>query len=135
MFIIENSSVVAFVRIPLCGFARVGCQLLVFLPSTDTNYFSFFKADDVFLKDTIEAAAWCQLQSFTDHVSLPMVIGMEGAEQQAALAELKSVDRSCPEESPNRIEPFQFVFNSKDYEMFCVEMFDRRKLKVFASWE
>ncbi|XP_030211826.1 uncharacterized protein LOC115543565 [Gadus morhua] len=93
------------------------------------------EADDVFLKDTIEAAAWCQLQSFTDHVSLPMVIGMEGAEQQAALAELKSVDRSCPEESPNRIEPFQFVFNSKDYEMFCVEMFDRRKLKVFASWE
>ena len=109
---------------------------MFFLPSTDTNYFSFFKADDVFLKDTIEAAAWCQLQSFTDHVSLPMVIGMEGAEQQAALAELKSVDRSCPEESPNRIEPFQFGFNSKkDYEMFCVEMFDRRKLKVFASWE
>ncbi|XP_056463769.1 centromere protein N [Gadus chalcogrammus] len=93
-------------------------------------------ADDVFLKDTIEAAAWCQLQTFTDLVSLPMVIGMEGAEQQALLAELKSVDRSCPEESPNRIEPFQFSFNSKkDYEMFCVEMFDRRKLKVFASWE
>ena len=136
MFITENSSVVAFVSIPLCGFARVGCQLLFFLPSTDTNYFSFFKADDVFLKDTIEAAAWCQLQSFTDHVSLPMVIGVEGAEQQALLAELKSVDRSCPEESPNRIEPFQFVFNSKkDYEMFCVEMFDRRKLKVFASRE
>lgn len=109
---------------------------MFFLPSTDTNYFSFFKADDVFLKDTIEAAAWCQLQSFTDHVSLPMVIGMEGAEQQAALAELNSVDRSCPEESQNRIEPFQFVFNSKkDFEMFCVEMFDQRKLKVFASWE
>ncbi|XP_059891392.1 uncharacterized protein LOC132445431 isoform X1 [Gadus macrocephalus] len=94
------------------------------------------KADDVFLKDTIEAAAWCQLQTFTDHVSLPMVIGVEGAEQQALLAELKSVDRSCPEESLNRIEPFQFFFNSKkDYEMFCVEMFDRRKLKVFAYWE
>ena len=109
---------------------------MFFLPSTDTNYFSFFKADDVFLKDTIEAAAWCQLQTFTDHVSLPIVIGMEGAEQQALLAELKSVDRSCLEESPNRIEPFQFFFNSKkDYEMFCVEMFDRRKLKVFASWE
>ncbi|CAL8237691.1 unnamed protein product [Boreogadus saida] len=94
------------------------------------------KADDIFLKDAMEAGAWCQLQTFTNHVSLPMVIGMEGAEQQALLAELKSVDRSCPEESPIRIEPFQFFFNSqKDYEMFCVEMFDRRKLKVFASWE
>ncbi|CAL8372752.1 unnamed protein product [Gadus morhua 'NCC'] len=34
--------------------------------------------DDVVLKDTIQAAAWCQLQSFKDSVSLPEVIGMDG---------------------------------------------------------
>ncbi|CAL8356108.1 unnamed protein product [Boreogadus saida] len=33
--------------------------------------------DDVVLKDRIQAAAWCQLQSFKDSVSLPEVIGME----------------------------------------------------------
>ncbi|CAL8239884.1 unnamed protein product [Gadus morhua 'NCC'] len=125
-----------------CHFTQEGHQMVngllapVFRVTRKRKRKVLTKADDVFLKDTIEAAAWCQLQTFTDHVSLPMVIGVEGAEQQALLAELKSVDRSCPEESPNRIEPFQFFFNSKkDYEMFCVEMFDRRKLKVFASWE
>jgi hypothetical protein len=49
--------------------------------STDTNNFSFFfKEDYVVLKDTIQAAAWCHLQSFKDSVSLPEVIGMEGWE-------------------------------------------------------
>ncbi|CAL8342013.1 unnamed protein product [Gadus morhua 'NCC'] len=33
--------------------------------------------DYVVLKDTIQAAAWCHLQSFKDSVSLPEVIGME----------------------------------------------------------
>ena len=49
-----------------------------------THYFSFFfKEDDVFLEDTLEAAAWCRLQqSFTDTFSLPLVIGMEGEEHE-----------------------------------------------------
>ena len=87
-FITENSSVlVAFVCIPFCGFGRVGCST-----SRDTNYFSFFFKEDVVLKDTIQAAAWCRLQSFKDSVSLPEVIGMEGWEQMAASTERKSDD-------------------------------------------
>ena len=101
---------------------------------TDTNNFSFFfKEDDVVLKDTIQAAAWCHLQSFKDSVSLPEVIGMEGWEQMAASTQRKSDDGGDEEET---WKPFQFSFRlHTDYELFCVEMMDRRNLKVFASFE
>ncbi|CAL8257427.1 unnamed protein product [Arctogadus glacialis] len=89
--------------------------------------------DDVVLKDTIQAAAWCQLQSFKDSVSLPEVIGMEGWEQMAASTQRKSHDGGDEEET---WKPFQFSFRlHTDYELFCVEMMDRRNLKVFASFE
>ncbi|CAL8255536.1 unnamed protein product [Boreogadus saida] len=89
--------------------------------------------DDVVLKDTIQAAAWCQLQSFKDSVSLPEVIGMEGWEQMAASTQRKSHDGGDEEET---WKPFQFSFRLQtDYELFCVEMMDRRNLKVFASFE
>ncbi|CAL8255990.1 unnamed protein product [Boreogadus saida] len=89
--------------------------------------------DDVVLKDTIQAAAWCQLQSFKDSVSLLEVIGMEGWEQMAASTQRKSHDGGDEEET---WKPFQFSFRlHTDYELFCVEMMDRRNLKVFASFE
>ncbi|CAL8255323.1 unnamed protein product [Boreogadus saida] len=89
--------------------------------------------DDVVLKDTIQAAAWCQLQSFKNSVSLPEVIGMEGWEQMAASTQRKSHDGGDEEET---WKPFQFSFRlHTDYELFCVEMMDRRNLKVFASFE
>ncbi|CAL8378225.1 unnamed protein product [Boreogadus saida] len=89
--------------------------------------------DDVVLKDTIQAAAWCQLQSFKDSVSLLKVIGMEGWEQMAASTQRKSHDGGDEEET---WKPFQFSFRlHTDYELFCVEMMDRRNLKVFASFE
>ncbi|XP_059929373.1 uncharacterized protein LOC132473321 [Gadus macrocephalus] len=89
--------------------------------------------DYVVLKDTIQAAAWCQLQSFKDSVSLPEVIGMEGWEQMAASTQRKSHDGGDEEET---WKPFQFSFRlHTDYELFCVEMMDRRNLKVFASFE
>ncbi|KAK0143600.1 hypothetical protein N1851_018275 [Merluccius polli] len=92
--------------------------------------------DDVVLKDTIQAAAWCQLQSFKDSVSLPEVIGMEGWEQMAASTERKSDDGGDEEKTCKKIKPFQFSFRlHTDYELFCVEMMDRRNLKVFASFE
>ena len=104
------------------------------MSSTDTNNCSFFfKEDDVVLKDTIQAAAWCQLQSFKDSVSLPEVIGMEGWEQMAASTQRKSHDGGDEEET---WKPFQFSFRlHTDYELFCVEMMDRRNLKVFPSFE
>ncbi|XP_059899586.1 uncharacterized protein LOC132451243 isoform X1 [Gadus macrocephalus] len=89
--------------------------------------------DDVVLKDTIQAAAWCQLQSFKDRVSHPEVIGMEGWEQMAASTQRKSHDGGDEEET---WKPFLFSFRlHTDYELFCVEMMDRRNLKVFASFE
>ncbi|CAL8282791.1 unnamed protein product [Gadus morhua 'NCC'] len=89
--------------------------------------------DDVVLKDTIQAAAWCQLQYFKDSVSLPEVIGMEGWEQMAASTQRKSYDGGDEEETR---KPFQFSFRFQtDYELFCVEIMDRRNLKVFASFE
>ncbi|XP_059915856.1 uncharacterized protein LOC132463593 isoform X2 [Gadus macrocephalus] len=89
--------------------------------------------EDVVLKDTIQAAAWCQVQSFKDSVSLPEVIGMEGWEQRAASVQRKSHDGGDEEEA---WQPFQFSFQLQtDYELFCVEMMDRRNLKVFASFE
>ncbi|KAK0135978.1 hypothetical protein N1851_024264 [Merluccius polli] len=92
--------------------------------------------DDVVLKDTIQAATWCQLQSFKDSVSLPEVIGMEGWEQMAASTERKSDDGGDEEKTCKKIKPFQFSFRlHTDYELFCVEMMDRRNLKVFASFE
>ncbi|KAK0146581.1 hypothetical protein N1851_014085 [Merluccius polli] len=92
--------------------------------------------DDVVLKDTIQAAAWCQLQSFKDSVSLPEVIGMEGWEQMAASTERKSDDGGDEEKTCKKIKPFQFSFRlHTDYELFSVEMMDRRNLKVFASFE
>ncbi|KAK0135981.1 hypothetical protein N1851_028134 [Merluccius polli] len=75
---------------------------------------------DVVLKDTIQAATWCQLQSFKDSVSLPEVIGMEGWEQMAASTERKSDDGGDEEKN---------VLHT-DYELFCVEMMDRRKPEV-----
>ena len=78
------------------------------MSSTDTNNFSFFfKEDYVVLKDTIQAAAWCQLQSFMDSVSLPEVIGMEGWEQMAVSTQRKSHDGGDEEET---WKPFQFSF-------------------------
>ena len=78
------------------------------MSSTDTNNFSFFfKEDYVVLKDTIQAAAWCQLQSFKDSVSLPEVIGMEGWEQMTASTQRKSHDGGDEEET---WKPFQFSF-------------------------
>ncbi|KAK0135141.1 hypothetical protein N1851_019142 [Merluccius polli] len=92
--------------------------------------------DDVVLKDTIQAAAWCQLLSYKDSVSLPEVIGMEGWEQMAASTERKSDDGGDEEKTCKKIKPFQFSFRlHTDYELFCVEMMDRRNLKVFASFE
>ncbi|CAL8287098.1 unnamed protein product [Arctogadus glacialis] len=96
-------------------------------------YRLLIQEDDVVLKDTIQAAAWCQLQSFKDSVSLPEVIGMEGWEQMAASTQRKSHDGGDEEET---WKPFQFSFRlHTDYELFCVEMMDRRNLKVFASFE
>ena len=96
------------------------------MSSTDTNYFSFFfREDDVLLKDTLK------LQSFPDSVSLPLVIVMEGWERQAA-----STDCRGEGETHHKIEPFLLSFKSKnDDGRFCVEMFDRRNLEVFASFE
>ncbi|CAL8387954.1 unnamed protein product [Boreogadus saida] len=73
-----------------------------------------------------------KLQSFKDSVSLPEVIGMEGWEQMAASTQCKSHDGGDEEET---WKPFQFSFIHTDYELFCVEMMDRRNLKVFASFE
>ena len=61
--------------------------------------------------------------------------GMEGEEQEAASTELSSDNGSDQEETQNKMEPFLFSFISKNDDIFCVENFDRRKLKVFASFE
>ncbi|XP_056441014.1 uncharacterized protein LOC130378155 [Gadus chalcogrammus] len=74
--------------------------------------------EDVVLKDTIQAAAWCQVQSFKDSVSLPEVLGMEGWEQRAASVQRKSHDGGDEEEA---WQPFRFSFQLQtDYELFCV---------------
>ena len=103
--------------------------MIVFFSQVQTHHFSFFCKDDVFLKGAIEAAAWCRLQSFNDSFSLPIIIGMKGEELEAALTELRADDCRDPEESQNKIEPLCFFFKSRiDYEMFCVEMLDKRNL-------
>ncbi|CAL8326568.1 unnamed protein product [Boreogadus saida] len=114
--------------------AQKGLELLQQHPALKDQvmYRLLIQEDDVVLKDTIQAAAWCQLQSFKDSVSLPEVIGMEGWEQMAASTQRKSHDGRDEEET---WKPFQFSFRlHTDYELFCVEM-DRRNLKVFASFE
>ncbi|CAL8235758.1 unnamed protein product [Arctogadus glacialis] len=115
--------------------AQKGLELLQQHPALKDQvmYRLLIQEDDVVLKDTIQAAAWCQLQSFKDSVSLPEVIGMEGWEQMAASTQRKSHDGGDEEET---WKPFQFSFRlHTDYELFCVEMMDRRNLKVFASFE
>ena len=95
----------------------------------------FFKEKDA-LSDIIEAATWCQTQSFHDRVSLPAVIGMDREGQKTALAGLKSNYSRDEEETLLCMEPFLFRFNSqRDYEHFCKELIDRRKLIVSASFE
>ncbi|CAL8258912.1 unnamed protein product [Arctogadus glacialis] len=115
--------------------AQKGLELLQQHPALKDQvmYRLLIQEDDVVLKDTIQAAAWCQLQSFKDSVSLPEVIGMEGWEQMAASTQRKSHDGGDEKET---WKPFQFSFRlHTDYELFCVEMMDRRNLKVFASFE
>ena len=85
------------------------------MSSTDTNYFLFFHQDDVVLKDTIQAAAWCQLQSFKDSVSLPEVIGMEGWEQMAASTERKSDDGGDEEKTCKKIKKLNHSNSHSDY--------------------
>ncbi|XP_035605745.1 uncharacterized protein LOC118366972 isoform X2 [Oncorhynchus keta] len=44
---------------------------------------------DVLLRDTLEAARWCECQTFKGTVSLPSVIGMDGEDRITTLKELR----------------------------------------------
>ncbi|XP_031659046.1 uncharacterized protein LOC116356632 [Oncorhynchus kisutch] len=87
---------------------------------------------DVLLRDTLEAARWCERQTFKGTVSLPSVIGMDGEDRITTLKELR-----CREDEEENIllkEPFMFPFQlQRDYEKFCVEAVDKKKMTVFTS--
>ena len=110
---------------------------IVFFGQVRTHYLSFFfKEEDVFLKETLEAAAWCQWRCFTDSVSLPMVTGMEGEKQEAAEQQSCNPMPAGTRKKPiTRLNRSSSHSNQKDDCEFCVEMFDGRNLKVFASSE
>jgi hypothetical protein len=58
----------------------------------------FFKEADVLLRDTLEAARWCELQTFKGTVSLHSVIGMDGEGRITTLKEVWLYDGLDEEE-------------------------------------
>lgn len=97
--------------------------------------FFFFKEADVLLRDTLEAERWCKTQTFKGTVSLPIVIGMDKEDRITTLMELWLYNGPDDEENIVLMEPFMFSFQlQSDYEIFCVEALDNRKIKVFASF-
>ncbi|KAM9478517.1 uncharacterized protein ACWYII_006158 isoform 1-T1 [Salvelinus alpinus] len=65
---------------------------------------------DVLLRDTLEAARWCERQTFKGTVSLPSVIGMDGEDRITTLKELRLYDGLDEEENILLKEPFMFSF-------------------------
>ena len=83
----------------------------------------FFKEADVLLRDTLEAARWCELQTFKGTVCLHSVIGMDGEDRITTLKELRLYDGLDEEEIILLKEPFMFQLQ-RDDEMFYVEAVD-----------
>ncbi|RVE73765.1 hypothetical protein OJAV_G00034750 [Oryzias javanicus] len=89
---------------------------------------------EVLLHDTMKAAKWCRTQSFKGRHSLPDVVKMDKREQKETLEELQQCD------DEDRVmelrEPFMFSFQLKsDFEAFCTEIMDVKKLKVYVCFE
>ena len=64
---------------------------------------------------------------------LAEILQLDEAGLLAKFSKRKSNDGGDEEEA---WQPFRFSFQLQtDYELFCVEMMDRRNLKVFASFE
>ena len=101
---------------------------------TTLNIYSsfFFKEADVLLSDTLEAARWCELQTFKGTVPLPSVIGMDGEDRLTTLKELQLYDGLDEETNVLLNEPFML---QRDYELFYVKAVDNKKITVFVSFE
>ncbi|XP_041840399.1 LOW QUALITY PROTEIN: uncharacterized protein LOC121639302, partial [Melanotaenia boesemani] len=92
--------------------------------------------EDCLLKDTFEAASWCDKRSFKGELSLPQVISMDHEAGLRAVELLYMSEDLDEEEIHDLREPFLFLFTVQaDYEEFCVEMMDKRQLQVFCGFD
>uniref|UniRef100_A0A1A8P4W1 Uncharacterized protein n=1 Tax=Nothobranchius pienaari TaxID=704102 RepID=A0A1A8P4W1_9TELE len=88
------------------------------------------------LEDTFEAARWCTTRSFKGSLSLPQVITMDREACRRAVERLCFCDGLDEEEMNGCREPFLFMFSfQSDYEEFCREIEEKRKLRVFSGFE
>ncbi|XP_023820670.1 uncharacterized protein LOC110016692 [Oryzias latipes] len=93
--------------------------------------------EDALLHGTIEAAKWCQLQSFQGRCSLPDVLKVDQEQQKDILKELQTCSLMSEDERLMELrELFTFSFQFfSDFEAFCSEIMDNKKLKVYVCFE